>query len=54
MTKENILKIPDVVDHTKWISHVWPIGMWIHTAIQEKESGGFNEVKHTRIIGPSS
>lgn len=54
MAKEKIMKIPDAVEHTNWISHTLLIGMLNGTATLEKSLGIFNKVKYPRIIQPNS
>jgi len=54
MAKEKIMKIPDAVEHTNWISHTLLIGMLNGTATLEKSLGISNKVKHPCIRQPSS
>lgn len=54
MAEEEIVKIPDAVEHTNQISHTVLVGMLNGTASLEKNLEISNKVKHTCVIQPSN
>lgn len=54
MAEKEIVKIPDAVEHTNWMSHTVLVGMLNGTASLGESLEISNKVKHTCIIQPSN